>query len=166
MRSLQPGPFSLLAAAGETARGRRDIFLRKQVGLQTVPVADLWAGRETARRGDRDAALRVMRQAVDELHKAGRLFYGVWGTGVLVETLLERGAEGDLGEAQEAFERLANLPDDQGSAMREITLLRLHALLSRARGDAAAYTHFRDRYRDMAKTLGFEGHIAWAEAMP
>ena len=25
---------------------------------------------------------------------------------------------------------------------------------------------FRDRYRDMAKTLGFEGHIAWAEAMP
>jgi hypothetical protein len=23
-----------------------------------------------------------------------------------------------------------------------------------------------DRYRDMAKMLGFEGHIAWAEAMP
>ena len=23
----------------------------------------------------------------------------------------------------------------------------------------------RDRYRDMAKTLGFEGHIEWAEAM-
>jgi hypothetical protein len=28
------------------------------------------------------------------------------------------------------------------------------------------YADFRDRYRDMAKTLGFEGHIAWAEAMP
>jgi hypothetical protein len=38
--------------------------------------------------------------------------------------------------------------------------------LARARGDATAYAHFRDRYRDMAKTLGFEGHIAWAEAMP
>jgi hypothetical protein len=24
----------------------------------------------------------------------------------------------------------------------------------------------RDRYRDMAKKLGFEGHIAWADAMP
>ena len=24
----------------------------------------------------------------------------------------------------------------------------------------------RDRYRDMAKTLGFGGHIAWAETMP
>jgi hypothetical protein len=50
--------------------------------------------------------------------------------------------------------------------MRDIWLLRLHALLARAQGDAAAYAHSRDRYRDMAKTLGFEGHIAWAEAMP
>jgi hypothetical protein len=38
--------------------------------------------------------------------------------------------------------------------------------LARARGDEAAYRDFRDSYRDMAKTLGFEGHIAWAEAMP
>jgi hypothetical protein len=29
-----------------------------------------------------------------------------------------------------------------------------------------AYADFRDRYRDMAKKLGYEGHIAWAEAMP
>jgi hypothetical protein len=28
-----------------------------------------------------------------------------------------------------------------------------------------AGTDFRDRYAEMAKTLGFEGHIAWAEAM-
>jgi hypothetical protein len=44
--------------------------------------------------------------------------------------------------------------------------LRVRALLARAHGDAAAYTHLRDRYRDMARTLGFEGHIALAEAMP
>ena len=37
--------------------------------------------------------------------------------------------------------------------------------LQRARGDAAAYADLRDRYREMAKTLGFDGHIAWAEAM-
>jgi hypothetical protein len=43
-------------------------------------------------------------------------------------------------------------------------LLRLRALLARAHGDPA-YTDFRDRYRDMARSLGFEGHIAWAEAM-
>jgi hypothetical protein len=39
-------------------------------------------------------------------------------------------------------------------------------LVMPACGDDAAYADFRDRYRDMAKTLGFEGHIAWAEAMP
>jgi hypothetical protein len=28
------------------------------------------------------------------------------------------------------------------------------------------YADLPDRYRDMATLLGFEGHIAWAEAMP
>jgi hypothetical protein len=50
--------------------------------------------------------------------------------------------------------------------MHELPLLRLRALLARAYGDAAAYTEFRDRYRDMARTLGFGGHMKWAEAMP
>ena len=143
----------------------RDIWLRKQIALQMVPVTELLAARERARRGDRDAAIAVMREAVDELHRAGRLGFGVWGTGVLVETLLERGAESDLAEAQEAIDRLAKLPADQGSAMREITLLRLRALLARARGDDVAYRDLVDRYRAMAESLGFEGHIAWAEAM-
>ena len=111
------------------------------------------------------AAIPVMRKAVDDLHQAGRLGYGVWGTGVLVETLLERGAEGDLAEAQEAIDRLANLPADEGSAMREITLLRLRALLARARGDDVAYRDLVSRYRAMAESLGFEGHIDWAKAM-
>jgi hypothetical protein len=44
-------------------------------------------------------------------------------------------------------------------------VLRLRALLARAHDDAPAYAHFRDRYRDMARTLEFDGHIAWAEAM-
>ena len=50
--------------------------------------------------------------------------------------------------------------------IRDIWLLRLRALLARAQGEEARYREYRDRYRDMAKTLGFEGHIAWAEAMP
>ena len=142
----------------------RDMWLRERA-LFLVPVVELLAARERARRGDRDAAIPVMRQAVDELHQAGRLGYGVWGTGVLVETLLERGAEGDLAEAQEAIDRLANLSADDGSAMLEITLLRLRALLARARGDDVAYRDLVSRYRAMAESLGFEGHIAWAEAM-
>jgi class 3 adenylate cyclase len=144
----------------------RDISLHKQIGQQMFPIYELWAARERARRGERDAAIAVMRKAVDELHQAGRAFFGVWGAGILVETLLERGAECDLAEAQDAIDRLANLPADDGWAVREVTLLRLRALLARARGDETAYRDYRDRYRDMARTLGYEGHIAWAEAMP
>ena len=139
-------------------------FVRERAPF-LVPVAELWVARERARRGDRDAAIAVMRKAVDELHQAGRLGYGVWGTGVLAETLLERGAEGDMAEAQQAIDWLAKLPADDGSAVREITLLRLRTLLARARGDEAAYRYYRDSYRAMATSLGFEGHIAWAEAM-
>ncbi|HWT47116.1 MAG TPA: hypothetical protein VN255_00535, partial [Mycobacterium sp.] len=61
---------------------------------------------------------------------------------------------------------LAAARAEEGMAIREIWLLRLRALLAQARGDAVAYADLRDRYRDMATTLGFEGHMAWAEAMP
>ena len=105
--------------------------------------------------------------AVDHLFRQGQLLlgYGIPATGVLVETLLDRRADGDEAEAEAAIDRLARLPTD-GLVVRDIWLLRLHALLARARGDAAGYAHLRDRYRDRARTLDLEGHIAWAEAMP
>ncbi len=130
-----------------------------------VPATDLLAARERARRGDRDAAIPVLRAAVDELYEAGRLGYAVWGTDALAEALLERGADGDLAEAQEMIDRLANMRPDQNWVMRDITLLRLRALLARARGDDVAYRDLVSRYREMAESLGYEGHIAWAEAM-
>jgi hypothetical protein len=71
-----------------------------------------------------------------------------------------------LAEAEAAITRLADAPADDGLVIREIWLLRLQALLARAHGDDTAYRDYRDRYRDMARSLGFEGHIAWAEAMP
>ena len=142
-----------------------DTWLSEQFFFM-VPVTELLAARERVRRGDRDAGLAMMRQAVDELHQAGRPGFAVWGTGVLVETLLERGAEGDLGEAQEACDRLANLPATEGWVVFDIWLLRMRALLAQSRGDLASYRDYRDRYRAMATSLGFEGHMAWAEAMP
>jgi class 3 adenylate cyclase len=142
----------------------RDIWLGKRVRF-LIPATDVWAARETARRGDRDAAIPVMRQAVGEMRQAEHLFYGVWGTGILVQTLLERGAQGDLAEAHEAIDWLANLRADQDSPMLEITLLRLQALLARARGEDIVYWDLVSRYRAMAESLGFEGHIAWAKAL-
>jgi AAA ATPase domain len=129
-----------------------------------VPTTDLLLGQEWARRGDRDAAIAVLRNAVDELYQAGRPGYGIFGTGVLVETLLERGAEEDLAEAQDEFDRLAKSPAED-SAVRDITLLRLGALIARSRGDDAGYRNLVRRYRQMAQSLGFEGHLASAEAM-
>ena len=83
-----------------------------------------------------------------------------------METLLERGTGADVAEAEAAIDRLADAPADDGLVIRDVWLLRLRALLARAHGDDTAYRDYRDRYRDMAKSLGFEGHIAWAEAMP
>ena len=142
----------------------RNLWLRQRA-LFLIPVTDLWAARETARRGDRDAAIEKMRHAVDELRGAGNVFYGAWGTGVLVETLLDRGTDDDLAEAHEAIEWLANLASDQDSAMLEMMLLRLRTLLAWARGDHIAHRDLVSRYRTMAAGLGFEGHIVWAEAM-
>jgi hypothetical protein len=163
----------------ERDRGRRvlaevgEVFLRRGFFLADLPIVEVYLAREKARCGDRDGAIPLMRAAIDHLARQGQLLgWGVPATGVLVETLLDRGAESDLVEAEAAIERLGEAaidplatPTNDGLAVREIWLLRLRALLARAQGDAAAYAHFRDRYRDMAKTLGFEGHIAWAEAM-
>jgi hypothetical protein len=92
--------------------------------------------------------------------------HGVAATGVLVETLLDRAADGDVAEAEAAIERLAAAPAEDGLVMRDIWLLRLRALLAHAHDDETTYRDYRDRYRDMATSLGFEGHMKWAEAMP
>ena len=158
--------------AAERDRGQRllaevgEVFVRREHNLADLPMVEVYLARERARRGERDEAIPLMRGAVEYLFREGRLLlWNVAATGVLVETLLDRGAEPDVAEAQAAIERLAAAPADDGSVIRDIWLLRLRALLARARGDAGAYAHLWDRYREMAKTLGFEGHIDWAEAM-
>jgi class 3 adenylate cyclase len=130
-----------------------------------VPVADLFVAREWARRGDHDAAIPVMRKAVDVLDKSGQVGYGVWGTSALVEALLGRGAEADMTEAQEAIGRLADLSAGEDLVMLEITLMRMNVLLARARGDDVGYRNLAGRYRAMAESLDFEGHVDWAKAM-
>jgi hypothetical protein len=89
----------------------------------------------------------------------------VFAPAALVETLLGRGSDSDVQEAADAIERLTAVPTDPGFVLNEIELLRMRALLACARGDETGYRDYRDRYRDMARTRGFEGHIAWAEAM-
>ena len=86
-------------------------------------------------------------------------------TEFLVQALLARGARADVLEAQTALDRFAASPAG-ALPTGTILLLRLRALVAKADGDQTGYRDYRDRYREMARTLGFEGHIAWAEAMP
>jgi hypothetical protein len=80
--------------------------------------------------------------------------------------LLVRGTNDDLAEAEAATERLVRTMAGYEWATRDVVVLRLRALLARARGDESSYREFRDRYRAMANELGFEGHMALAAAMP
>ena len=95
----------------------------------------------------------------------GQVGYYLAATGVLVETLLDRGGDGDVAEAEAAIATLASTPAD-GSVILDVWLLRLRALLARAHGDDAGYRDLRDQYRALSTSLGFERHIDWAEAMP
>ena len=131
-----------------------EVFIRGRHNLGDLPIVNVYSARERAQRGDRHEAIPLMRTAVDDLFREGQLLgWGVPATGVLVETLLDRGTDNDVAEAEAAIERLAAAPTDDRLAGRDILLLRLRALLARARGDAAAYAHFRDRYRAMANRL-------------
>jgi hypothetical protein len=144
-----------------------DMFVRRGYLMSELMIVNVYLARERARLGDRDGAIPLMRTAADHLFRDGRLLgWGVPATGVLVETLLDRRTKDDVAEAEAAIERLAPASTDEGLANRDILLLRLQALLARAHGDAIGYRDYRDRYRDMATSLGFEAHIAWAEAMP
>src|SRR5262249_6796471 len=87
----------------------RDVFRRVGHNLCDLPIFDVYVARERARRGEFDDAIPLMRADIDHLFRQGQLLlgYGIPATGVLVETLLERGADGDVAEAEAAIERLA-----------------------------------------------------------
>ena len=143
-----------------------EVFLRRLYFLADLPFVEVYLARERARCGDQEGAIPLMRAAVDHLFREGRLVgWSTPSTGVLVQTLLDRGTDSDLAEAEAAIKRLATAPPDDGLAVRDVLLLRLRAQLAQAHGDAAAYAQLRDRYRDMATSLGFEGHMAWAAEM-
>jgi adenylate cyclase len=144
----------------------RDAALREGFMMIQIPTIDAYLAQDKARSGDLDGAIDLTRQVVDELFKSGLYVNCAFPTSVLVEALLARGADGDLRQAQAAIDRLAEVPIEPGLVLNELPLVRLRALLARAHGDGAGYRDYVDRYREMARTTGFEGHMAIAEAMP
>jgi hypothetical protein len=143
------------------------MFVRRGYNLSDLPIVTVYSARERARCGEREEAIPLMRAAIGDLVRTGQLLaWGIIATGVLVETLLDHGAEIDVEEVEDAIDRLAAVSTEQGFVMHDLWLLRMRALLARARGDETGYRDYRDRYRAMATSLGFEGHMKWAEEMP
>ena len=142
----------------------REMCLQQRFLLTVVPQVDVYAARQLANRGDRDAVVPRLRAAAEELFERGHPACRV-ATEALVEVLLARGAKADISEAQAAIDRFADSPAG-GLVIGEILLLRLRSLMARACGDDIGYGAYRDRYRELATSLGFEGDMTWAEAMP
>ena len=73
----------------------------------------------------------------------------------------------DLEEAKAAIDRLVAVPTDPGFVLHELPLLRLRALLARAHGDGTSLPDSSGIGTERWQIrLGFEGHMAMAEAMP
>jgi adenylate cyclase len=138
---------------------------RRHGDLLTATPADIATAEYKAQIGDIDGAIEMSRTILGHLFDSGEVLFRGPATTVLVESLLRRGTKTDLQEAQAAIDQLAAVPTEPGFVLYEITLLRLRALLACAHGDEAAYRDLASRYRAMAESLGFEGHIAWAKAM-
>jgi adenylate cyclase len=143
----------------------RDIAMQGRYSMTGVQNIDIVTAQERMMQRDFDPAIQLARAALDELQGHGGLIWIPLATAVFAEALLQRGGHGDVEQAQAAIDQLATVPIEKGIVLQDIWLLRLRALLAGALGDEARYHDFRARYREMAAALGFEGHIAWAEAM-
>ena len=142
----------------------RDTVLREEFSHSMLGYLGVETARVRLNRGDLDGTIDLSRSTIDELYPSGE---GMWAlaTACLVEALLRRGAKGDVDAAQEAVERMAEIPCSPEVIMMQLHKVRLRALIARATGDQDRYRELADRYRAMATSLGYHGHIAAAEAM-
>jgi adenylate cyclase len=136
--------------------------LHNRINQAAVRQLNVERAKEQARTGDLDGAITLLRDTAEQQTTMG--FRGAAST-ALVETLLQRGQPADVDEAAAAVEKLAAVPTEPAFVLFDVALLRLRALVARARGDEASYRDFADRYRAMATSFGFEGHMALAQAM-
>ena len=148
----------------ETVGGGPRPFLRGGYVQAELPIVTcIWHVREAGWRSRR--AIRLMRSAADYVFRGESCALECLSTDLLVETLLDRGDDGDVAEAEAAIQRLAGTRAEEVMAIRDIWLCG-YGLSWHGRTATPRSTRLRDRYRDMARSLGFEGHIAGAEAMP
>ncbi len=143
----------------------RELTVGGRFYLSELPVIDVYLARERAAHGDVDDAVNRMRTALGVLFERGQYAWGMATSAIFVGTLLARGGDGDLAEAEAVTDRLETAPLEMAAEAIDVWTLRLRAMLADARGDDRRYRDHRDRYRTLVTSLGFEGHVQWAAAM-
>jgi hypothetical protein len=113
--------------------------------------------------GDRHGLVLDAARSGDDRNRRSRATpYGCRSSGGAVERSRDR----DLADAEAAVDQLAAVSAHHAWVISDVWLLRPRALLAQAHGDETAYRDYRDRYRAMATSLSFEGHMRWAEYIP
>ncbi len=153
------------AAGLEFLAEAREMIVNEQLIVTLRRMSDIEVARERARSGDLDGAIDLATTVLDEQFDTGEMIFRGPATTALVEALLSRGSAADIKDAELAVDRLAAVPTEPGFVLHELPLLRLRALLARARGDEPGYQRFLERFRDRASEADFEGYLAQAEAM-
>ncbi|WNG95074.1 adenylate/guanylate cyclase domain-containing protein [Mycobacterium sp. ITM-2016-00318] len=150
--------FELLAKAARLGREHRYTII-------AAWCADLDVAAEKIRLGDLDSAVQLAHDVLEEELNCGEHINIGWATTVLVEALLHRGHDEDVDTAAAAVDRLASMPVEGGFVYHELPLMRLTALLAKARGEDEKFRLLWDRYRARAVETELQGHIALARAM-
>jgi class 3 adenylate cyclase len=146
-------------------RRARESAERGRFPKVAMPVVDPQIAREMARTGDLDGAVDLARSVFDEDFETGEMLWLWLAATVLVESLLDRRAEGDLQEARAVVDRLAASSLGPEYLLHELPVLRLRSLLAQAHGDAVAHQQFIDDFRAKAAAAGFEP-LAISDGLP
>ena len=142
----------------------RDAAVMAHFSLSALTIVDPEFAMETARSGDLDGAIEMVRAIVDGAYESGDMIWRGRATEVLAQLLVRRGSVGDQQNAQAAIDRLGAVPTDPGFVLHELPLLRSRALLALARGDENGYRNFLEQHRAKAAAAGFDALIANAGA--
>lgn len=132
MQNLLAGALLIRRAEGDRDRGRELLVQTRNVAIQQqylgseLPLLDVYVALEQARDGDSDGAIAELRKSVADMTARGQVRYYIPAVGAFVETLLDRGTDTDLAEAENVVARLASA-SAEGSVIRDIWLLRARA---------------------------------------
>jgi adenylate cyclase len=135
----------------------RELTVEKRLSMTMLPVIDAYLARARADAGDVDGAITLSHNVVSDFYATGATLHLGTAVEVLGELLLRRGEANDLDEVGAAVDRLSAVRADNGFVLHQLSLLRLRALLARARGDEAGYSAYADDYGDLVASIDFRG---------